>query len=145
MKCKTEVALIVWVLVFAIQSMGQGPASHATESWRKMTVCELISNSGKFNGVLVVVHAKVFDGMGHGILLTDDRCNKGLKMLSSQPIQEHEDYKQFEDIFYSARQTTRDHEITADFYGKFVYRPGEPRLKWALDVERISDTKITYP
>jgi putative transposase len=30
---------------------------------------------------------------------------------------------------YSTRKLAGEHTITADLYGKFVYRPGEPRLK----------------
>jgi hypothetical protein len=43
---------------------------------------------------------------------------------------------------YSSRKSSVDQTITADFYGKFVYRPAEPRLKWALDVERITNIEV---
>ncbi len=115
------------------------------EKWLPSTVCELIKKPTKYDGIRVSLHAKALDGMGHGILLTDDNCNKGLRMLASGTVIEREDYTQFERTFYSARSITRNHEITGDFYGRFVYRPTEPRLKWALDVEQISNVKIEFP
>jgi hypothetical protein len=36
-------------------------------------------------------------------------------------------------------------KIRAEFYGRFVYRPAEPRLKWVLDVGQISDVEVKYP
>jgi len=89
-----------------------------------------------------MLRARVLDGQLHGILLKDDRCDKGLRMTASDAVREQKDYNEFMRTLYSLRKKSSDHTITADFYGRFVYRAAEPRLKWALDVERISNMEV---
>jgi hypothetical protein len=144
MKSKTTSLLLILgtVLglnaVYACDSVAQ---SQASEKWLPVMVCDLVKDHS-YDGARVTFHAKVLDGQLHGILLKDDRCEKGLRMTASDSVREQEDYNEFMRTIYSTRKSSVDHTITADFYGKFVYRPAEPRLKWALDVERISNIEV---
>ena len=112
------------------------------EKRRLVSVCDLIKEPAKYSSVIVVVHANVFDGAGHGILLTHEGCDKGLKMLASERVRENKDYEEFEQVFYSNGRTPGDTEISATFEGRFLYRPAEPRLKWVLDVQRITNVAV---
>ena len=136
--------VLLWTVLGWPQAQnGEGPDRRQAVSEKSIavSVCALIKNPKQYDGVHVVLRARVFDGMGHGILLLDKHCARGLKMLATQSIDDHEDYQEFEHALYAARRT-RDHEITAEFSGRFVYRPAEPRLKWALDVERVSHIEL---
>ncbi len=115
--------------------------SHVPEKWQPVTVCDLVKDRS-YDSARVTLHAKVLDGQSHGILLKDDHCDKGLRMTAPDSVRAQEDYNEFMRTLYSTRKLAGDHTITADFYGKFVYRPAEPRLKWALDVERISNIEV---
>ena len=148
MKRYVLVSLLILWTVSGINAAFDGKASAQREEpkkWLPAPICDLIENPTRYDGALVSVHAKVLDGMGHGILLTDNRCSKGLRMLASDAVEGRSDYKNFQGVFYSARKIMRAHEITGEFYGRFVYRPAEPRLKWALDVEQISDVEVKFP
>ena len=144
MKSKTTSLLLILgtVLglnaVYACDSVAQ---SQASEKWLPVMVCDLVKDHS-YDGARVTFHARVLDGQLHGILLKDDHCDKGLRMTASDSVREQEDYNEFMRTIYSTRKSSVDHTITADFYGKFVYRPAEPRLKWALDVERISNIEV---
>ena len=81
--------------------------------------------------------------MGHGILLTQKGCDKGLKMLASERVRQEKDYKDFEQVFYSNRRTVREAQMSATFEGRFLYRPTEPQLKLALDVQRITNMVVS--
>ena len=103
-------------------------------------VCDLVKDR-TYDGARVTFHARVLDGQLHGILLKDDRCDKGLRMTASDSVREQEDYNKFMSTIYSSRKSSVDQTITADFYGKFVYRPAEPRLKWALMLSESRTSK----
>lgn len=144
MKSKTTSLLLILGTVIglnAVYACDSAAQSQAAEKWLPVTVCDLIKDHGH-DGTRVTFHAKVLDGQLHGILLKDDRCDKGLRMTASDSVREQEDYSEFMRKLYSTRKLTGDHTITAEFYGKFVYRPVGPRLKWALDVERISNIEV---
>jgi len=128
--------LLILGTAFSVSAQSQG-----SEKWQPVTVCDLVKDRS-YDGARVTFHAKVLDGQLHGILLKDDHCDKGLRMTASDSVREQEDYNEFMRTLYSTRKLAGDHTITADFYGKFVYRPAEPRLKWALDVERISNIEV---
>jgi hypothetical protein len=128
--------LLILGTPFFVSAQSQG-----SEKWQPVTVCDLVKDHS-YDGARVTFHAKVLDGQLHGILLKDDRCDKGLRMTASDSVREHEDYNEFMRAVYSTRKLAGEHTITADFYGKFVYRPAEPRLKWALDVERIANVEV---
>jgi hypothetical protein len=128
--------LLILGTAFSVSAQSQG-----SEKWQPVTVCDLVKDRS-YDRARVTVHAKVLDGQLHGILLKDGHCDKGLRMTASDSLREQEDYNQFMRTLYSTRKLEGDHTITADFYGKFVYRPAEPRLKWALDVERISNIEV---
>jgi len=135
---RNRTAFLLLILGAAFYACAQ---SQGSEKWQAVTVCDLIKDHS-YDGARVTFHAKVLDGQLHGILLKDGRCDKGLRMTASESVREQEDYREFMRTLYSVRKTTTDQVITADFYGKFVYRPAEPRLKWALDVERISNIEV---
>lgn len=144
MKSKTAFLLLILGTALGLNAVhaGDGVAqSQALEKWLPVTVCDLVKDHS-YDGARVTFHAKVLDGQLHGILLKDDRCDRGLRMTASDSVREQEDYNEFMRTIYSTRKSPVDHTITADFYGKFVYRPAEPRLKWALDVERISNIEV---
>jgi len=144
MKSKTTSLLLILGTVMglnAVYACDSVAQSQASEKWLPVTVCDLVKDHS-YDGARVTFHAKVLDGQLHGILLKDDRCDKGLRMTASDSVREQEDYNEFMRAIYSTRKSSVDHAITADFYGKFVYRPAEPRLKWALDVERISNVEV---
>ena len=144
MKSKTTSLVLILGTALGINAIyvGDGVAeSQASEKWLPVTVCDLVKDH-IHDGARVTFHAKVLDGQVHGILLKDDRCDRGLRMTASDSVREQEDYNEFMRTIYSTRKSTVDHTITADFYGRFVYRPAEPRLKWALDVERISNIDV---
>lgn len=133
---RLRMLLILWIGLCACHCLAQAP-----ENWQPVTICDLVKDHS-YQGARVTFHAKVLDGQLHGILLKDDRCDKGLRMTASDSVREHKDYNEFMRTIYSTRKSPIDHTITADFYGKFVYRSAEPRLKWALDVERISNIDV---
>jgi len=144
MKSKSASLLLVLGTALGLNAVfaGDGVAqSQPSEKWQAVTVCDLVKDR-TYDGARVTFHAKVLDGQLHGILLKDDRCDKGLRMTASDSVREQEDYNKFMSTIYSSRKSSVDQTITADFYGKFVYRPAEPRLKWALDVERISNIEV---
>jgi hypothetical protein len=126
-------------LMSAAGVKGSSPG-HEREQPIHLKLCELIKNSSRYDGKEVSFHANVFDGMGHGILLLDPGCKQGVRMVTSQPVREHEDLKEFDRAFYSARRK-RNQFIAAQFEGRFIYRQAEPRLKWAIDVVKISEIK----
>ena len=115
--------------------------SYGAEKWQHVPICALIKDH-KYDGMNVYFHAKVLDGHLHGILLKDDHCNQGLTITASDPVRTQHDYMEFMRTLYSTRTLTGDHTIEADFYGKFVYDPSEPRLKWNIDVKRISNINV---
>ena len=134
-------SFLVYGIALSLSSMSVSNCaaqSKTSEKWLHVTVCDLIKDQ-HYDGSRVTFHAKVLDGHFHGILLRDDRCEKGLRMSASSSVREQADYKDFMRTLYLLRESTTDHVITADFYGKLVYRRAEPRLKWVLDVERISN------
>ena len=138
-KCRLGcLLLIIGTSVYASHCVGQ---TQSLESWQAVTVCDLVKDH-RYDGARVRFRAKVLDGQLHGILLKDDRCEKGLRLTTAESVRDQDDYKQFMRTIYSTRKLSADHTITADFYGKFVYRPAEPRLKWALDAERISNIEV---
>jgi hypothetical protein len=144
MKSKTASLLLILGTALGLNAVyaGDGVAqSQASEKWQPVTVCDLVKDHS-YDGGRVTFHAKVLDGQMHGILLKDDRCDKGLRMTASDSVRAQADYNEFMRAIYSTRKSSVDHTVTADFYGKFVYRPVEPRLKWALDVERISNIEV---
>jgi len=115
--------------------------SQPPETWVKVTLCDLMKDH-IHDGDRVMFHARVLDGQLHGILLKDDRCDKGLRMSASDSVRGQDDYNEFMRTLYSLRKKGSERTITADFYGRFVYRAAEPRLKWALDVEKISNIEV---
>ena len=140
MKSKTAPLLLILGTALGLYA-GDGVAqSQAPEKWLPVTVCDLVKNHSH-DGERVMFHAKVIYGGLHGMLLKDDRCKGGIVMTGSESAPEAEGYTEFMRAVSSAEKTL-DPVITADFYGKFVYRPAEPRLKWALDVERISNVEV---
>jgi len=144
MKSKTTSLLLILGTVLGLNAVYAGDSvaqSQVSEKWLPVTVCDLVKDHS-YHGARVTFHAKVLDGQLHGILLKDDRCDKGLRMTASDSVREQEDYNKFMSTIYSSRKSSVDQTITADFYGKFVYRPAEPRLKWALDVERITNIEV---
>jgi len=141
MENKRAFLLLVPVIALVLYTPYGVSRSQAPEKWQHVTVCDLVKDHG-YNGVHVTFRAKVLDGQLHGILLKDNGCDKGLRMIASDAVRKQEDYTEFLRKIYLTRKSKTEHTITADFYGKFVYRPSEPRLKWALDVERISNIQV---
>ncbi len=141
MKSKTASLFLILGIALGFYARDGVAQSQASEKWLPLTVCDLVKDHS-YDGARVKFHAKVLDGQLHGILLKDDSCNKGIRMTASDSVRQQEDYNEFLRTIYSTRKSNVDHTITADFYGKFVYRPTEPRLKWALDVERISNIEV---
>ncbi len=135
---RNRIGFLLLILGAAVYACAQ---SQGSEKWQAVTVCDLIKDQSN-DGGRVTFHARVLDGQLHGILLKDDHCDKGLRMTASDSVHEQEDYNEFMRTIYSTRKLAGVHTITADFFGKFVYRPAEPRLKWALDVERISNVEV---
>jgi len=143
MKSKTASLLLILGTTLGLNALyvGDGVAqSQASEKWQSVTVCDLVKDRS-YDGKRVTFHARVIYGGLHGMLLKDDRCKGGIRMIGSESAPEPEGYMEFMRAVTSAEKTL-DRVITADFYGKFVYRPAEPRLKWALDVERISNVEV---
>src|SRR4051812_40089584 len=105
---------LLFTFVFTVLSMQIGEAA-------TLTGCDLIKQPAKYNGATVVVHADVFDGLGHGILLTDQGCRKGLKMLASADVDQDEDFKEFYQPFYSNRRSVPEGQIRAVFKGRFLF------------------------
>ena len=114
------------------------------------TVCELTKNGAQSNGKRVSIRAGVVGGFGHGILLFDlkKHCPHGLSMDAPETVRDHDDYKAFEHALYGeggaigALRKKGDKRVSATFVGTFEYRPSEPRLKWVLQVERISNIEV---
>src|SRR5437870_3590608 len=124
---KSEIVFLLLILgtglgFNAVCTGDSAAQSQASKKWLPVTVCDLVKDHS-YDGARVMFHAKVLDGQLHGILLKDDRCSKGLMMTASDSVREQEDYNEFMRTIYSARKSTLDHVITADFYGRFVYRP----------------------
>jgi hypothetical protein len=143
---KGEIVFLLLILgtvvgLNAVYTGDSAAQSQTSEKWLAVTVCDLVKDRS-YDGAHVMLHAKVLDGELHGILLKDDRCSKGLRMTASDSVRDQEDYNEFMRTVYSLRKTTLNHVIAAEFYGRFVYRPAEPRLKWALAVERISNVEV---
>lgn len=133
--------LVVLLMICAVAS-AQDKARPIVDSGGRrvlVSICDLIHEPFRYNDTVVAVHADVLDGMGHGTLLTHTGCDNGLKMLASERIRQGSEYKNFEQVFYSQRRTVSDGRMSATFEGRFLYRPAEPRLKWALEVQRITD------
>ena len=65
-------------------------------------------------------------------------------MDAEEPVREHDDYKSFLKALLkeAGSVATSPKSVAAEFNGVFNYRPKEPRLKWWLVVERISNVEV---
>jgi hypothetical protein len=114
------------------------------------TVCELTRNGSEWNGKRVSVRAAVIDAVRHGILLVDpkNRCAHGLTMEASKKVSDNGDFRAFDHAIYveggemGSYREKGEKRVTATFVGIVEYRPGEPRLKWVLQVEHISNIQV---
>jgi hypothetical protein len=77
--------------------------------------------------------------------LHDERCKIGLRMDADEAVREQGDYKSFLQALLkeAGSVATPPKRVSATFNGVFDFRPKEPRLKWWLLVERISDIEVT--
>lgn len=126
------------------QERGSHQTTLSSKQWRSTTVCELTDNGGDFHRLNIAFPATVIGGSGHGIILVDKRCKNGVRLDATEAVREHEDYKLLlQALLDEAAAVGRPpRTITAKFYGVFDYRPREPRLKWWLWMERVSDLEV---
>lgn len=135
---------MIYISALPGHSYSQESAAPKSSEVPSASVCEIVKNGAAFDDKHVTVRAFVVGGIGHGIVLADDRCGGGLTMDAADSVREHDDYRAFvrtvveEGGKFTEKSETR---IVATFHGLLEYHPKEQQ-RWVLNVERISGLDV---
>jgi hypothetical protein len=102
------------------------------------TLCEILGDTGKFNGKLVRFQAKWQSDM-HWSVLTDPGCGRGIVPVVPDEIEALDDA-----LNRGMRGTTMDKQIVGTFTGKFVVKKDRSsRLLFTLEISKIENLEVT--
>jgi hypothetical protein len=141
---------IYWLQCPVPQQLGAQTTVSRSSKTIVASVCDLMRTGSQLHLERVSVRAAVIAGGMHGILLVDpqNRCKHGVTMDAPSRVRDHDDYQSFLDALYGqggeigAFRIKGEKGITATFLGTVEYHPNEPRLKWTLQVEHITNISV---
>jgi hypothetical protein len=107
-------------------------------------VCEIISNTQKFDGKMVRFPAKFQSDGRHGSVLTESKCGRGIVPFVPDGIEHHPDIEALDDALdQGMRGTTMDKRIVAAFTGKFIVKKDRSsRPLFTLEISKIENMQV---